>query len=86
MASHWSVLIAMTVSILFTFVSLLVFCETRDLAIENSFGRKGIILSAIVHSCMCNKSLLLSVCFVSFRGIPKSEERAIYRTVNHYIC
>ena len=34
---------------------------------KNSFGRKEIILSAIVHSCMCNKSLLFSVCFVSFR-------------------
>ena len=28
---------------------------------------KGIILGAIVHSCMCNKSLLASVCFVPFR-------------------
>ena len=44
----------------------------------DSFGMKGIIiiiiiiiitLGAIVHSCTCNKSLLISVCFVSFRGI-----------------
>ena len=39
---------------------------------QDSLGRKGINLSAIIHSCMCNKSFLVSVCFVSFLFVSRN--------------